>query len=140
VEEPKLEILVNVTHADRLGSCSVVLWSDGRIVFELCGFGTSGSTERMLRDLSEGMEQLDDDQEFRCTVDMRGGTGCSPLALPLIVRFLRAEGARIECTAVLGPRPLMVLARLIAQAVSQPGVQFFSEVEGVEAWLSQGRR
>mmetsp|Transcript_24146 Transcript_24146/g.68377 ORF Transcript_24146/g.68377 Transcript_24146/m.68377 type:complete len:81 (+) Transcript_24146:3-245(+) len=70
---------------------------------------------------------------------MRRGIGCSPLAVPAMLRFLRENGSNIACTAVLGPVPLIALARLIAKAAKQKGVEFFSEIEEAQAWRMQFR-
>ncbi|CAE8630674.1 unnamed protein product, partial [Polarella glacialis] len=93
LEDP---ILVNSTNRDSVGSCQVVMQRNGRIEFELRGFGTTSSTCQMLEDLSVGMAALPVD-EVNCTafIDMTRGVGCSPMAVPAINKFLQRDGQRI---------------------------------------------
>lgn len=129
--------LTNVTHQDMVGSCSVVLWPDGFIEFRLMGFGNKGTTQHMLDDLSGGIQRLRNGTSCSALIDMTQGLGCSPLAVAPIVGFLQRDGCRIAHTAVLGPRPLVAFARLVAGLARQPGVGFFSDGGAARAWLSE---
>mmetsp|Transcript_39444 Transcript_39444/g.73543 ORF Transcript_39444/g.73543 Transcript_39444/m.73543 type:complete len:189 (-) Transcript_39444:59-625(-) len=128
------EILLNSTYSNALGTCQVVVWRDGRMEFELYGFGTVDTTGKMLRDCTAAMAKLDDSVACTALVDMRCGVGCSPLAVPVISRFMQEQGPRIEHSAVLGPRPLMALAQTIANTVRQKGVAFFIDRGDAERW------
>ncbi|CAE7790874.1 unnamed protein product [Symbiodinium sp. CCMP2592] len=127
-------VLLNSTYSNALGSCQVVVWPDGRMEFELHGFGTADTTGKMLRDCRAAMKRIDGSVNCTALVDMRMGLGCSPLAVPVISRFMRDEGPRIQYSAVLGPRPLMALAQTIATAVHQTGVAFFIHRHDAEKW------
>lgn len=132
---PEDRSLVNATHGDSMGSCRVILWSNRSIHFTVQGFGTSEATEMMLSDLVEGMSKLSPDAEFSAIVDMRQGIGCSPLAVSPIVRFVRLVGDQIHGTAVVGPRPLVILAQFITRISGQPGVYFFNSWDAAADWI-----
>ncbi|CAE6951195.1 unnamed protein product [Symbiodinium natans] len=127
-------VILNSTYTNALGSCQVIVWRDGRIEFELYGFGTRDTTGKMLQDCRSAMAELDDSTPCTALVDMRMGVGCSPLAVPVISRFMRDVGSRIQHSAILGPRPLMALAQMIATQVHQEGVAFFIHRHDAESW------
>ena len=130
---PALVPLLNRTRADRVGSARLVAYDDGRLQFEVFGFGTLEATERLLADCEEALQSLE-----RCSVlvDMRHGVGCSPLAVPSIVAFVRRHRQQLQHVAVLGPRPLMALARAICRATQLSGVGFFSDRKEAEDWCA----
>lgn len=136
--------LTRSTYSDGIGSCSATLGPYGDIEVLVTGFGTSGNTQRMLEDLAHAMEELagmDIDQvDFRALIDMTRGLGCSPLAFPIIVRFLRGSGRLIDKTAVLGPMPLMKIAQAITMMARQKGVGFFSSRQEATDWLALSRK
>jgi len=130
-------VMANETHSDRLGSCKVVLRNSGRIEVTNSGFGTSGTTNALLEDLSAGLDNINEDVNCYCLLDLRSGLGCTPAVVGDGVRFLSGYGPRIKRIAVVAPLPLATLARLIQQAARQPGFEFFSNVDHAEEWLAK---
>lgn len=136
---PKASVapIMNSTHSDAVGNSQIVVWKDGRIEFELFGFGTAETTENLLKDCSTAMAQIDSSIKCSVLVDMRNGIGCSPLAVPCIVRFVRKKSYRLKHVAVLGPRPLMAIARAICKTTKLGGVAFFSDRTEAEQWCAE---
>eukprot|EP00438_Fugacium_kawagutii_P007979 Skav221224 [mRNA] locus=scaffold2467:272415:272987:- [translate_table: standard] len=126
--------IVNATHQDSVGNSQIVAWKDGRIEFELFGFGTAETTQNLLNDCGKAMDQIDSSIKCSVLVDMRNGIGCSPLAIPCIVRFVRKKSYRLQHVAVLGPRPLMAIARTICKRSKLTGVAFFADRDDAEKW------
>lgn len=129
--------LSNSTYKDSLGSCQVMVESNGNIEIQVRGFGTSDNTKKLLEDCAKGIGQLDEDQRCTAVIDLSKGVGCSPLAVPTIISFLQHNGGRINRIAVLGPRPLMALAQMISKIARQPGVGFFVDRVEAEGWIAQ---
>lgn len=131
------------TYADNLGSCSATLWPYGDIEVWVQGFGTAGNTLKMLDNLAEGMETLAGrvagQVDFRALIDLTRGAGCSPMAFPVIVRFLQGSGRLINRTAVLGPMPLMRIAQAVMMMARQQGVGFYSSRREAVEWLALPR-
>lgn len=55
------------------------------------------------------------------------------MAVAPVVRLLQKLEDRIEQVVVLGPRPLVALAKLVARIASYRGAEFFSSEEEQEA-------
>jgi len=130
-------LIMNATHQDAVGNSQIVAWKDGRIEFELFGFGTAETTENLLNDCSNAMARIDSSIKCTVLVDMRNGIGCSPLAVPCIVRFVRRKSYRLQHVAVLGPRPLMAIARMICKRTKLAGVAFFADRVDAEKWCQE---
>ncbi|CAE7554074.1 unnamed protein product [Symbiodinium natans] len=116
---------VNSTYKDHLGRCELLVWQDGRLEVELHGLGTSDNTRKLLEEMSMAIKEFGDSVHCTALIDMTRGVGCSPLAVPSIVSFCQKDGGRVFHTAILGPRPLMALAQMIARVAKQSGVAFF---------------
>lgn len=129
--------IINATHRDSVGTSQIVAWKDGRIEFELFGFGTAEATQNLLNNCTTAMAQID--PHIKCTVlvDMRNGIGCSPLAIPCIIRFVRKKSYRLQHVAVIGPRPLMSIVRMICKRTKLAGVAFFSDRVDAQKWCAE---
>jgi len=128
--------VLDTQHSDRFGSCSVVVHANGLVEVAFNGFGTSDCTRQTVEDLSSAVEHVQED--LSCIIDMSNGTGCSPLAMPHIVRFLRMKGSRFHAIAILAPRQLVVLAQVAAKLGGQQGIAFFKTSVEAREWL-QGK-
>eukprot|EP00929_Paragymnodinium_shiwhaense_P109133 TRINITY_DN75490_c0_g1_i1.p1 TRINITY_DN75490_c0_g1~~TRINITY_DN75490_c0_g1_i1.p1 ORF type:complete len:389 (-),score=55.71 TRINITY_DN75490_c0_g1_i1:83-1249(-) len=128
--------LVNTTRSDNMGSCSAVLWRDGRVEFRMRGFGTANNTQAMLADVSAGIAQLAPEVECRAFCDMTQGLGCSPMAFSPIVRFLRSDGKMFKQNGVLGPRIMMKIAQFLAMLANITDVKFFADAPEAEDWFA----
>ena len=129
-------VLLNRTRADGVGSARLVA-SVGRLDFEVFGFGSLEATEGLLEDCEEALKKM---KGCSVLVDLRQGVGCSPRAVPKIIRFVKRHQRQLEHVAVVGPRPLMALARAICRATKLQSVAFFSEKQEAEEWCEEWRK
>eukprot|EP00931_Biecheleriopsis_adriatica_P076935 TRINITY_DN50597_c0_g1_i1.p1 TRINITY_DN50597_c0_g1~~TRINITY_DN50597_c0_g1_i1.p1 ORF type:complete len:212 (-),score=23.98 TRINITY_DN50597_c0_g1_i1:148-711(-) len=133
---PAPPLIFNNSYADRVGGTTVRAWSDGRFNVQLRGWGRLPLVSDVFSDIAVVFEQLGE-IEVAVLLDMRRGTGSSPLAVRAAIHFLREHGHRISHCAVIAPWPMAVFMRTVAAAAHQEGVGYFTRPQPAQAWLHE---
>lgn len=132
-----LRPFINETHADSFGVGWVAVDKTGFLSAKLVGFGTAPVTRGCVETCVAGIRRLGPEARgLRGLFDVAEGYGCSPLAVPPMVAFLRGHGASFARVAVVARGAPLRIARLVARAAGFRSIRCFAAREEACLWLA----